>query len=104
MILITILTIIVGFLIYFVTAKRFKLKRLILSICFKTIYNVFKKYWLKFSEEGLKTIVFKRLSKFLKQPYYCNNNVVEYEFQNKKYKLMVNQSLIKKPSYFILLN
>ncbi len=42
MILITILTIIVGFLIYFVTAKRFKLKRLILSICFKTIYNVLK--------------------------------------------------------------
>lgn len=102
MILITILTIIVGFLIYFVTAKRFKLKRLILSICFKTIYNVFKKWWLKFSEEGLKTIVFKRLSKFLKQPYHCNNNIVEYEFHNKKYKLMVNQSLIKKPSYFIL--
>ncbi len=64
MILITILTIIVGFLIYFVTAKRFKLKRLILSICFKTII-MYLKILLKFSEEGLKQLYLKDYLNFL---------------------------------------
>ncbi len=39
MILINNLTIIVGFLISFVTAKRFKLKRFNFVYMFKTIYN-----------------------------------------------------------------
>jgi len=107
MILNIILSILVCLLIYFLSAKRFKVKRLIIYIVSGGIFRAFKSRMLKIWEEGITTIVSKKFSKFLNQPYYCkvvgNESVIKYEFCGKNYKIFIKQRpSIRKSKYFIL--
>jgi Family of unknown function (DUF5772) len=104
MILSIMLIIITCFVIYFLKAKRYKTKRLVISIVGGGLLRSIQSYIKGILEVGVVTILFRKVSNRLRQPYFSKNGIVKYEFNGKNYNVVVKRLTAKKvkPQYFIL--
>jgi Family of unknown function (DUF5772) len=94
---------------FFLTAKRFKIKRLVIYMAVRCIVEVMKGRIYKIWKEGLITLALRKCSGIIHQPYICKSSdkgVVQYELDGKNYKFLAKRMntsvVVTKKKYFIL--